>query len=83
MMMTAKIKEQGYGAFAKCLHWGMALMLIVLIAVGTYMVGLDKADPSKMQIMGLHKSFGVIFMQLAILRIIWSRINNAPALPDI
>lgn len=81
--MTVNIKEQGYGAFAKLLHWGMALMLIVLIAVGTYMVGLDKADPSKMQIMGLHKSFGVIFMQFAILRIIWSRINRAPALPDV
>ncbi|MFT5674601.1 MAG: cytochrome b561 [Paraglaciecola sp.] len=49
-MNTEKIKEPGYGKSAKFLHWGMALMLIVLIAVGTYMTGLDKADPSKMQI---------------------------------
>ena len=77
------INEQSYGAFAKFLHWGMALMVIVLIAVGTYMTGLDKADPSKMEIMGLHKSFGVIFMQFAILRVIWSRINNSPKLPDV
>ena len=81
-MKTDNIKEPGYGAFAKFLHWGMALIIIGLIVVGTYMVGLDKADPSKMQIMGLHKSFGAIFMQFAILRIIWSRINRAPALPD-
>ncbi len=58
-------------------------MLNVLIAVGTYMTGLDKADPSKMQVMDIHKSFGVIFMQLAIIRVIWSRINNSPALPSI
>lgn len=83
MMKTKNITEQGYGMFAKFLHWGMALMLIVLIAVGTYMVGLDKADPSKMQIVGMHKSFGVIFMQLAILRIIWSRINHSPELPNV
>ena len=33
--------------------------------------------------LGLHKSFGVIFMQLAILRVIWSRINNSPKLPEV
>lgn len=82
-MKIDNIEEQGYGAFAKFLHWGMALILIVLIAVGTYMAGLDKADPNKMQLMGLHKSFGAIFMLLAILRIIWSRINRAPALPTV
>lgn len=82
-MNTENINEQGYGTFVKFLHWGMALMLIVLIAVGTYMAGLDKADPSKVQIMGMHKSFGVIFMQLAILRVIWSRINNSPKLPEV
>jgi cytochrome b561 len=82
-MNTENIKEPGYGKFAKFLHWGMALMLLVLIAVGTYMTGLDKADPSKMQIMNLHKSFGVIFMQFAILRVIWSRINHSPKLPDV
>ena len=82
-MNTENTKEQSYGAFAKALHWGMALMILVLIAVGTYMAGLDKDDPSKMQIMGLHKSFGVIFMQFAILRVIWSRISNPPKLPTV
>lgn len=77
------INEQSYGAFAKFLHWAMALMVIVLIAVGTYMTGLDKADPSKMEIMDMHKSFGIIFMQLAILRVIWSRINKSPKLPNV
>lgn len=82
-MNTKNINEQGYGTFAKFLHWGMALMVLTLITVGTYMAGLDKADPSKMEIVSLHKSFGVIFMQLAILRVIWSRINNSPKLPNV
>lgn len=82
-MNTENMKEQSYGKFAKFLHWVMALMVIVLIAVGTYMAGLDKADPRKMQLMGMHKSFGVIFMQFAILRVIWSRLNNSPKLPDV
>lgn len=82
-METTHTNEQSYGAFAKFLHWGMALMILVLIAVGTYMTGLDKADPSKMELIGMHKSFGVIFMQFAIIRVIWSRINNSPKLPSV
>ena len=82
-MDTTHTNEQRYGAFAKFLHWGMALMILVLIAVGTYMTGLDKGDPIKIQIMGMHKSFGVIFMQFAIIRVIWSRINNSPKLPSV
>jgi cytochrome b561 len=82
-MNTPNINEPSYGTFAKFLHWAMALMVIVLVIVGSYMAGLDKEDPSKMQIMGMHKSFGAIFMMLAIVRIIWSRMNNSPKLPTV
>jgi cytochrome b561 len=82
-MNTESINEQGYGVFAKVLHWGMALMVIALVIVGTYVAGLDKTDPSKMQLTGMHKTFGTIFMIFAIIRVIWSRINNSPALPEV
>ena len=82
-MNTVQVDENSYGKVAKWLHWGMALMLIVMISVGTYMTELDKSDPSRLQIMGMHKSFGVIFMQLAILRLIWRRINRSPPLPEV
>ena len=72
-----------YGKLAKLLHWGMALMLIPLILIGSYMAGLELADPSRLKLMTLHKSFGVIFMQLAIIRVIWSRVSNPPKLPAI
>lgn len=74
-------KAEGYGKVAKWLHWGMALMLFVMIAVGTYVSGLEQNDPARMQLLGMHKSFGAIFMQLAVFRLIWSRIHKAPALP--
>nr|WP_321461213.1 cytochrome b/b6 domain-containing protein [uncultured Vibrio sp.] len=76
-MGTIHEDEKNYGAVAKILHWGMAIIILVLIAIGTYMIGLDKTEPSKMHLTGMHKSFGVIFMQLVILRIIWSRINRS------
>ena len=74
--------EKSYGQVSKGLHWGMALILIVLIAVGTYMTGLEDTDPQRMKLLGMHKSFGVIFMQLAILRLIWSRVSREPQLPE-
>ncbi|WP_370277558.1 cytochrome b [Pontibacterium sp.] len=75
--------EFKYGAVTKVLHWGMALMLLTLVVVGSYMTGLDKTDPSRLQLMGMHKSFGAIFMQLAVFRVIWSRISARPQLPEV
>lgn len=74
--------EQSYGRVSKWLHWGMALMLVVMISGGTYVAGLDLSDPSRLKLLGMHKSFGIIFMQLAIFRLIWSRISRTPKLPE-
>lgn len=82
-MDTLRNNQQSYGKFAKWLHWGMLLMVVALISIGTYMTGLDKSDPSRLQLMGMHKSFGVIFMQLTILRLIWNRITRPPQLPEV
>ena len=82
-MNTENTTEQGYGKFAKILHWVMAIMVITLLIVGSYMADLDKTDPMKREIMGMHKSFGAIFLMLALIRLVWSRINNSPKLPTI
>ncbi|WP_245595557.1 cytochrome b [Ferrimonas sp. SCSIO 43195] len=65
------------------LHWVMALMLIALVAIGNYMVSLESGDPNRLPLMGLHKSLGVVFMQLAIARVIWHRISRPPKLPQV
>ncbi|WP_105255730.1 cytochrome b [Pseudoalteromonas sp. T1lg75] len=76
-------QKHSYGKLAKLLHWGMALMLIPLMLIGSYMAGLELSDPSRLQLMTMHKSFGAVFMQLAVLRLIWSRLNPAPQLPNV
>jgi len=72
-----------YGSFSKLLHWLMALLIIALIVVGFYMTGLDKEDPSRGQIYGLHKSIGALTLLLVIIRVLWLRISPAPQLPAI
>lgn len=71
-----------YNGVARALHWLSALLIFGLFGVGLYMTGLDKADPARADIYGLHKSIGVLTLFLVIARLLWFRIAQAPALPS-
>jgi cytochrome b561 len=74
--------EQQYGLISKLLHWGSALLVIGLIAVGFYMEGLADEDPSKGSIYFAHKAAGTAVLVILVLRIVWLRISKAPAVPS-
>ncbi len=57
----------------------MALLIIANVIVAFYMDDLPKE--SKEQIVLLHRSLGVLILQLAIVRIIWIFMKPAPAMP--
>ena len=69
---------QRYGAVAIMLHWTMAVVLVVLIAVGLYMVSLPDAgfDAKKIRLILFHKELGLIALTLAALRLGW-RVGSA------
>lgn len=69
-----------YGAVAKFFHWIIALMIIGMLCVGLYMTNdnVHLSMPDKMQIFGLHKSFGITILVLASLRLLWKLINTHP-----
>jgi cytochrome b561 len=70
-----------YHISLRILHWLMAFMILMLIAVGWRMTGLDKADPLKGTIYSLHKSFGVTVLFLVALRVITRLSTKIPPLP--
>lgn len=74
--MTGKITE-AYGCVARFLHWGIALMIVVLLGVGLYMSDLE-ASPFKFTLYGMHKSFGVLVLGLMVFRLFW-RVFVSPA----
>ena len=78
-----KNSAESYGSLTKAIHWVMAALIIVLIAVGMYMAELDKEDPSRLQLFAMHKSFGMLVLMLAVIRIVWLRMSPAPALPSV
>lgn len=76
--------EQRYGAVAILLHWLMAVLLIVLTALGLYMVRLPDVgfDTRKIALILYHKELGILAIIAALLRLSWRVGNALPRLVD-
>ncbi|MBR9793130.1 MAG: cytochrome b [Gammaproteobacteria bacterium] len=68
-----KDTRQQFSKITITLHWTVALLMIGLLAVGIYMT--ENKDYS---LYGLHKSFGVIVLVLALGRVYWRMKNGWP-----
>lgn len=71
--------KTGYGWLATTLHWLMALLLVALFGLGLWMVSLGYYDPWYVRGPAIHRSLGVIFFALLVLRIVWRLVNPRPA----
>jgi cytochrome b561 len=74
--------ERRYGALAIALHWLMAVLVVLLIALGIYMVQLPDAgfDWNKVTLIIVHKEIGLLVLALAGVRLIWRQLNPLPTL---
>ena len=66
-----------YNILSKLFHWTIAALILGLLVVGFYMEGLERS-PFKFEIYGWHKSFGLLVLWLAGLRIIWCSFTQKP-----
>ena len=84
--MAIRNTDTTYGSIAKAFHWGMFLILLALIIIGSYMSDLPADTPAqvtyKLGIYAYHKSFGILILVLVILRLGWRMINPVPKMPD-
>lgn len=69
--------KDAYGTVAKAFHWIIALLVLGLLSVGVYMTAID-FSPFKLQLYGLHKSFGLLVLALVVLRLLWRASNPKP-----
>ena len=60
-----------YGAIARVLHWGMALVIFVLIWLGWWMADLSYFDRWYNRSLELHKSLGMVALAIAAVKIAW------------
>ncbi len=71
--------EKTYGTVSKMLHWLIALMVLVMLAVGVSFSYLPKNTVGFL--MPIHKSSGITLLILMVLRLIWRWFNPTPRLP--
>lgn len=69
-----------YNKLAIMLHWLIAVMVFVLIAMGIYMSDIPKGTPDRAFYFNLHKSIGVTVGILVLFRIWWRHKNPPPQL---
>lgn len=74
--------DERYGLPAILLHWAMAVLLVVLIAMGLYMVGLPDVgfDREKITLILVHKALGMLALLAVVLRLAWRVGNVLPRL---
>lgn len=77
--MSIKNTANSYGAIAKWLHWGTALLFLGSYASVYYRHWFTEAKtPENWTALQLHLSVGVTIAVVVILRIIWRTINRLP-----
>ncbi|WP_269429152.1 cytochrome b [Sphingomonas sp. 37zxx] len=67
-----------YGAVARFLHWSMAALILINLALGLLH---DWLEDIGFQAMGLHKSLGLTLLVLIVVRIGWRLAHRPPPLP--
>ncbi|MTH98927.1 cytochrome b [Roseibium sp. RKSG952] len=72
----------GYGWVAILFHWTMAVLIICMLALGLIMTSMPQSNPLTFQLYQLHKSFGIVVLALAVLRLAWRAVNPGPKLPE-
>lgn len=70
-----------YARAVRVLHWSMALLIIGMLAAGLVMTSLAKDDPIRGTIYFWHKSFGVLLLCLAAVRLMARLQSFVPPLP--
>lgn len=80
MKVIRKNTKDRYGTVSKVLHWGMAILIMSMLACGLIMTDLT-ASPLKWKIYTIHKSVGLILLFLIVLRLVWRLKSITPELP--
>ena len=71
----------GFGQVAIVLHWTVALLVFIMLALGNIMGALTSTDPLRAILLDLHKIIGLTILTLVLIRIVWRLANPVPMLP--
>ena len=76
--MQLRNSSSRYGWVSIFMHWGVALVVFSLFALGLWMVGLDYYSTWRKDAPELHKSIGLVLLAVMVLRVLWRFISPPP-----
>ena len=76
--MQLRNSSSRYGWVSIFMHWGVALAVFGLFALGLWMVGLDYYSTWRKDAPDLHKSIGLVLLGVMVLRVLWRFISPPP-----
>ena len=76
--MQLRNSSSRYGWVSIFMHWGVALAVFGLFALGLWMVGLDYYSTWRKDAPDLHKSIGLVLLAVMVLRVLWRFISPPP-----
>ena len=71
-----------YDDVAVGFHWLIAFLIVGQLAVGKYMTGLEPGDSTRFVLTQWHKTFGILVLAFATLRLLWRFTHRPPPGPD-
>lgn len=76
--MALRNTPESFGLVTRMLHWGMALLVIGMLALGMRIANMEPGL-SNLWLYGLHKTLGITLLALVLLRILWHLASPPPA----
>ena len=76
--MQLRNSSSRYGWVSVFMHWGVALAVFGLFALGLWMVGLDYYSTWRKDAPDLHKSIGLVLFAVMLVRVVWRFISPPP-----
>ncbi len=77
--MQLRNSSSRYGWVSIFMHWGVALAVFGLYALGLWMVGLDYYSTWRKDAPDLHKSIGLVLLGVMVLRVLWRFVSPPPS----
>lgn len=72
---------ESYGAVAKLLHWLIAGLAVIVIALGLLIPGAPRETAWRDLLLTLHRSVGLSILAVMVFRVVWRLTHKPPPLP--
>jgi cytochrome b561 len=75
------IEIECYGPVARAVHWAVAALAALVVALGWAMTGSPRGGDSRELLLFLHRSVGLLILAVMVFRVIWRLTHPPPPFP--